>query len=291
MVTPFREYPLLNTPSMVLVILRAASGDGPATVAAAAAALAGLLDRAGERPPFGPEEIASRLEMLVRYLAEAKLVSARAGRQLRRHPARPGRARRASAGLRRRRPDGLPGVRPPHPRARAAARPRWTRAPAATTRASTPTGRARGRPTTPTPRTAPTTSPGRTAGPRRSTRTSAGPARGRARTCATSSLKPGQAPPPACPSGSGSQQRRRVALGLAEPDRPGVAVEDRRHPVVHRRDVGVRRAGDEREARHLGAAGRPPEVPDRGEGEDRLGGRADRPAAGGGARRSIRTSR
>jgi hypothetical protein len=75
MVMPFREHPLLNTPSMVLVVLRAASGDGPATVATSAAALAGLLDRAGERPPFGPEEIASRLEMLVRYLAEAKLVS------------------------------------------------------------------------------------------------------------------------------------------------------------------------------------------------------------------------
>ena len=37
---------------------------------------------------------------------------------------------------------------------------------------------ARGRPTTPTPPTAPTTSPGRTAGRRRSTRTSAGPGRG-----------------------------------------------------------------------------------------------------------------
>ena len=74
MVTPFREYPLLNTPSMVLVILREAAGDGPATVAVAAAP-AGLLDRAGEQPPFGPEEIATRLEMLVRYLAEAKLVS------------------------------------------------------------------------------------------------------------------------------------------------------------------------------------------------------------------------
>ncbi|HVH04125.1 MAG TPA: hypothetical protein VM891_14490 [Amaricoccus sp.] len=74
MVTPFREYPLLNTPSMVVIILREAAADAPATVAGCAAALRRLLDRAGEHPPFGPEEVARRLEMLVRYLAEAKLV-------------------------------------------------------------------------------------------------------------------------------------------------------------------------------------------------------------------------
>jgi hypothetical protein len=75
MVTPFREYPLLNTPSMVLVILREAAADGPATVGRCGEALRALLERAGEHPPFGPDEVASRVEMLVRYLAEARLVS------------------------------------------------------------------------------------------------------------------------------------------------------------------------------------------------------------------------
>ena len=31
--------------------------------------------RADEHPPFGPEEVASRLEMLIRYLAEARLLA------------------------------------------------------------------------------------------------------------------------------------------------------------------------------------------------------------------------
>jgi hypothetical protein len=75
MVTPFREYPLLNTPSMVLVILREAGAGGPASVAGCASAVQELLDRAGEHPPFGPAEIASRLELLVRYLTEAKLLA------------------------------------------------------------------------------------------------------------------------------------------------------------------------------------------------------------------------
>ena len=70
----FREYPLLNTPNMVVVILREAA-EGGATLAACAARLQGLLDQAGEHPPFGPEEVASRLEMLIRYLSEAKLVA------------------------------------------------------------------------------------------------------------------------------------------------------------------------------------------------------------------------
>ena len=70
----FREYPLLNTPNLVVTILRTAS-EGPATLAACAARLQALLDQAGEHPPFGPEEVASRLDMLIRYLAEAKLVA------------------------------------------------------------------------------------------------------------------------------------------------------------------------------------------------------------------------
>ena len=69
----FREYPLLNTPNMVVTILRTAS-EGRATLAACAARLQALLGQADEHPPFGPEEVASRLDMLIRYLAEAKLV-------------------------------------------------------------------------------------------------------------------------------------------------------------------------------------------------------------------------
>ncbi len=69
----FREYPLLNTPSMVLVILRSAAA-GPTSLAACTDQLARLLDRADEHPPFGPEEIASRLAMLARYLTRAGLI-------------------------------------------------------------------------------------------------------------------------------------------------------------------------------------------------------------------------
>ena len=71
----FREYPLLNTPNMVVVILREAA-EGPATLAACAARLRALLDRAGEHPPFGQDEVASRLAMLIRYLSEARLLAA-----------------------------------------------------------------------------------------------------------------------------------------------------------------------------------------------------------------------
>jgi hypothetical protein len=73
----FREYPLLNIPSMVVVILREAA-DRPATLAGCTAALQGLLDRADEHPPFGPEDVASRLKTLIRYLTEAKLLTAAA---------------------------------------------------------------------------------------------------------------------------------------------------------------------------------------------------------------------
>jgi len=69
----FREYPLLNAPNMVVTILRAAS-EAPATLADCAARLQALLDRADEHPPFGPEDMASRLQMLIRYLIEAKLL-------------------------------------------------------------------------------------------------------------------------------------------------------------------------------------------------------------------------
>ncbi len=71
----FREYPLLNTPNMVVVILREADG-APATLESCAARLQEVLDRADEHPPFGPADVASRLEMLIRYLGEARLISA-----------------------------------------------------------------------------------------------------------------------------------------------------------------------------------------------------------------------
>jgi hypothetical protein len=70
----FREYPLLNTPNMVAIILREAAG-GVATLEGCAARLQTLLERADEHPPFGPEEVALRLEMLIRYLAEARLIA------------------------------------------------------------------------------------------------------------------------------------------------------------------------------------------------------------------------
>ena len=70
----FREYPLLNTPNMVVVILRRAA-EAPATLADCAAALRHLLETAGESLPFGPEEVASRMRMLIRYLTEARLLA------------------------------------------------------------------------------------------------------------------------------------------------------------------------------------------------------------------------
>jgi hypothetical protein len=70
----FRDYPLLNTPNLILVLLRAAE-EGPATLGAAQAALAALLAQAHEHPPVGPGDVAPRLAMLVRYLAEARLVA------------------------------------------------------------------------------------------------------------------------------------------------------------------------------------------------------------------------
>lgn len=75
MATLFREYPLLNTPSMVLVILRQAAERGAATLADCVDALNARLDQADERPPFTREDVESRLAMLVRYLAEAKLLT------------------------------------------------------------------------------------------------------------------------------------------------------------------------------------------------------------------------
>jgi hypothetical protein len=70
----FREYPLLNSPNMVVTILREAQ-EGPATLKNVAARLQALLDQADEHPPFGPGDVASRLELLIRYLSEATLLA------------------------------------------------------------------------------------------------------------------------------------------------------------------------------------------------------------------------
>jgi hypothetical protein len=70
----FREYPLLNTPNMVVVVLKAAA-DGPTTLEDCVARLQALLEQADEHPPFGPREVASRLGMLIRYLTEARLLA------------------------------------------------------------------------------------------------------------------------------------------------------------------------------------------------------------------------
>ena len=69
----FAEYPLLNVPNLVVILLR--QGAVPATVADATAALQALLDRTGEHPPYGRADIAARLGMLVRYLTEARLLA------------------------------------------------------------------------------------------------------------------------------------------------------------------------------------------------------------------------
>jgi hypothetical protein len=70
----FREYPLLNTPNLVAVLLRAAE-TVPSTIGQAQAALAARLAQAGEHPPFGPADVAPRLGALLRCLAMARLVS------------------------------------------------------------------------------------------------------------------------------------------------------------------------------------------------------------------------
>jgi len=74
----FREYPLLNAPNLVVLILRQGEG-APATLDDCAATLRDLLERADEHPPFGPKDVAVRLEMLIRYLTEARLLEPAGG--------------------------------------------------------------------------------------------------------------------------------------------------------------------------------------------------------------------
>lgn len=76
----FREYPLLNTPHLLLLMLREAEA-GETSLAACAARLRQLLALANEHPPYGDDEILGRLDTLSRHLAEARLIEpAGAGR-------------------------------------------------------------------------------------------------------------------------------------------------------------------------------------------------------------------
>ena len=70
----FREYPLLNTPHLMLLILREAAA-GETSLDACAERLRELLTLAEERPPYSDEDILVRLDTLSRYLAEARLIS------------------------------------------------------------------------------------------------------------------------------------------------------------------------------------------------------------------------
>ncbi len=68
-----REYPLLNTPNLILLLLGAAA-KGPAKLQDCVDALAALLDRADEHPPVPEEEMRRRFGMLRRQLALARLI-------------------------------------------------------------------------------------------------------------------------------------------------------------------------------------------------------------------------
>ena len=68
----FQEYPLLNTPNLVAVVLRTAAGG--ASVEDCARRLARLLDQAGEHPPVTDAEMRRHLERIRRFLAEARLL-------------------------------------------------------------------------------------------------------------------------------------------------------------------------------------------------------------------------
>jgi hypothetical protein len=69
----FREYPLLNTPNLIAVMLRAAAAGTP-SVADCAARLHRLLAQAGETPDVPPAKILRWLDGLRGHLAAARLV-------------------------------------------------------------------------------------------------------------------------------------------------------------------------------------------------------------------------
>jgi len=70
----FREFPLLNTPHLMLVILREAA-RGETSLDSVQARLDELLALARESPPYGAAEIRARLDLLRRYLTEARLIA------------------------------------------------------------------------------------------------------------------------------------------------------------------------------------------------------------------------
>lgn len=70
----FREYPLLNTPNLVALLLRAAA-EGTPSVAECAGRLQALLARAGEAPDLPAAMLLERLDTLRRHLATARLIA------------------------------------------------------------------------------------------------------------------------------------------------------------------------------------------------------------------------
>ena len=70
----FREFPLLNTPNLMLVILREAAA-GETSLDACARRLNQLLTLTREQPPYSDDEILARLDILRRYLAEARMIA------------------------------------------------------------------------------------------------------------------------------------------------------------------------------------------------------------------------
>ncbi len=70
----FREYPLLNTPHLVIVLLTEAT-RGAASVEDCATRLWAILEAADEHPPVGVDEVLRRMDILRRNLTEAQLVA------------------------------------------------------------------------------------------------------------------------------------------------------------------------------------------------------------------------
>jgi hypothetical protein len=68
-----REYPLLNTPGLMLCVLKVAD-KGEASLADALRHLRDLLGAARERPPVDEDELLRRLGAVRRYLGEAGLI-------------------------------------------------------------------------------------------------------------------------------------------------------------------------------------------------------------------------
>lgn len=76
-----RELTLLNTPSLVAILLRTAA-DGPTTIDIVLAALIRVLEQADEHPPVSDAELQRRLEAVREFLVAAQLVDNREQFQL-----------------------------------------------------------------------------------------------------------------------------------------------------------------------------------------------------------------